>query len=365
MNKNLYLNDSEKEWLLKVKSILSKPQPPIPMPPNNEIWYTSSDGNVVTPMKREFRVGTIIPLPNEEYISIFGANLISNTYKDGKGIIKFNREVTKVGDLFYDSETVVGAGGFFGNDKLTTMILPNSVTSIGYQAFYNCTSLTSIIIPNSVTSIGEAAFNGCSGLASIVVSDGNTKYDSRNNCNAIIETSTNKLITGCKNTIIPDSVTSIGDDAFGCSGITSINIPDSVENIGRQAFYGCHDLTSVIIGNNVTDIGQTAFSGCSSLTSVTIPNSVTSIGEAAFSNCIALISINIPNSVTSIGDGAFYGCSGLTSITSLNTTPPTIGNSSTLPSHKTYTIYVPTESVKKYKGAQYWSNKASQIQAIQ
>ena len=191
MNKNLCLNNSEKEWLLKVKSILSKPQPPIPMPPSNEIWYRSIDKNIVNPNKSD----------------VFGAGIVSNVYENGVGIITFDGDVT----------------------------------SIGNQAFDHCTSLSSITIPNSVISIGGSAFNSCSGL------------------------------------------------------------------------------TSVTIGN----------------------------------------------SVTSIGSGAFNSCSGLTSITSLNTTPPTLGNSSTLPYHKTYTIYVPSESVEAYKAKQYWSNKASQIQAIQ
>jgi hypothetical protein len=121
------------------------------------------------------------------------------------------------------------------------------VTSIGGSAFWECFGLTSITIPNSVTSIGDSAFYGCTGLTSIVVENGNSKYDSRNNCNAIIETASNTLIAGCNNSIIPNSVTSIGDFAFyGCSGLTSITIPNSVTSIGNGAFWGCSGLTSIV-----------------------------------------------------------------------------------------------------------------------
>ena len=162
-----------------------------------------------------------------------------------------------------------------------------SVTSIGDYAFNGCSGLTSITIPNSVTSIEYEAFNGCSGLTSVTVDSGNTHYDSRNNCNAIIEKATNTLIAGCMNTIIPNSVTNIGRSAFrGCSGLTSVTIPNSVTSIGYCAFHGCSGLTSVTIPNSVTSIEYEAFNGCSGLTSITIPNSVTSIGESAFYGCI-------------------------------------------------------------------------------
>ena len=235
------------------------------------------------------------------------------------------------------------------SSKIKTVDIGNGVTSIGDYAFRGCSDITSITIPNSVTSIGTWAFFGCSGLTSITVESGNTVYDSRENCNAIIKTSSNELIAGCKNTAIPNSVTSIGNGAFGdCSGLTSVTIPNSVTSIGNSAFWGCIGLTSITIPNSVTSIGNGAFGDCSGLTSVTIPNSVTSIGGGAFSGCSGLTSITvesgntvydsrgncnaiiktssneliagckntaIPNSVTSIGSYAFEGCSGLTSVT--------------------------------------------------
>jgi hypothetical protein len=118
--------------------------------------------------------------------------------------------------------------------------------SIGRMAFRDCTSLTSINIPNSVTSIGECAFLCTPSLTSIIVDENNTVYDSRENCNAIIETATNTLIAGCQNTIIPNSVTSIGEWGFGyCSSLTSITIPNSVTSIGENAFGGCYSLADV------------------------------------------------------------------------------------------------------------------------
>ena len=222
------------------------------------------------------------------------------------------------------------------------------VTSIEALAFYHCTELTSIDIPNSVTEIGQEAFGRCPGLASIVVESGNPRFDSRNNCNAIIETANNVLIVGCKNTIIPNSVTEIGNLAFdACDSLTSIVIPNSVTSIGQYAFYDCSGLTSINIPNSVTSIGHGAFAWCSGLTSIVIPNSVTEIGVGVFDDCTELASIvvesgnprydsrnncnaiietannmlivgckntTIPNSVTAIGYWAFYSCSGLTSI---------------------------------------------------
>lgn len=170
-------------------------------------------------------------------------------------------------------------------------------------------------IPNSVTSISPSAFEGCSGLVTIVVDESNVIYDSRENCNAIIETASNRLVIGCSNTIIPNSITSIAYSAFsGCSGLNNITIPNSVTSIGMGAFSNCNGLTNVIIPEGITKISPFVFEGCNNLVSVTIPNSVTSIGLGAFSGCCALTSVIIPNSVTNIDGGAFAGCENLASI---------------------------------------------------
>ena len=164
--------------------------------------------------------------------------------------------------------------------------------------------MTSVNIPSSVKTIEYAAFAYCKNLANIIVDENNIIYDSRENCNAIIETATNTLIVGCKNTIIPNSVISIGNYAFyGCTSLTSLTIPNSVTNIGNSAFDGCTSLTSLTIPNSVTNIGDYAFYGCTSLTSLTIPNSVTNIGYYAFYGCTNLKTV-LNLSVLKIGKGS-------------------------------------------------------------
>lgn len=274
-------------------------------------------------------------------------------------VFKDNAEIISFDELAYFSGlTSIGNSAFSGCTSLASVTIPSSVTSIGNEAFADCISLTSIEIPNSVTSIGEwafasgltsivipnsvttigqfafaysdltsvtignsvtsiseDAFYSCSDLTEIIVASDNTKYDSRDNCNAIIETATNKLVVGCKNSKIPNTVTTIGYRAFeDCDGLTSVDIPNSVINIGYQAFQSCSGLTTIVIPNSVTTISSQAFYGCKSLTSVTIGNSVTSIGMSAFANCTSLTSVEIPNSVTEICRWAFEGCSNLRSI---------------------------------------------------
>ena len=203
-------------------------------------------------------------------------------------------------------------------------VIPGSVTTIGEMAFARCGDLTSVTIGNSVSEIGDWAFVSCSNLKSIIVDNGNPKYDSRNNCNAIIETASNTLIVGCIGTVIPGSVISIGYSAFYGSSLTSVDIPNSVTTIGKDAFFGS-GLTSVTIPNSVTTIDDSAFQSCSNLTSVDIPNSITALSNGVFAWCYRLTSVNIPNSVTTIGSWAFGECGSLTSVNIPNSVT-TIGN---------------------------------------
>ena len=215
--------------------------------------------------------------------------------------------------------------GFTGD-----LIIPNSVVTIGPSAFFTCYSFDGdLVIGNSVTTIGEYAFDDCNGMHGVLNIPGNVTtigidafrycafnginvdaanpvFDSRDNCNAIIRTSNNELVTGCVNTVIPTSVTAIGENAFcGLDALTSIDIPNSITSIGAGAFSFCFHLTG----------------------DLTIPNSVETIGAGAFFQCSGFDgTLTIGENVTFIGDYAFRQCSHFTNAVSLATVPPELGN---------------------------------------
>lgn len=324
---------------------------------------------------------------------------------DGKRLyissVVIENGVTSIGDYaFYgchsltsviipEGVTRIGEHGFYYCDKLPSIILPNSLKTIGNEAFYPCEQLTSVTFGESLVSIGEGAFSRCYmlkeiklpktlskvsessfhecySLESIVVDEGNTTYDSRENCNAIIETASDKLIMGCKKSFIPNTVKIIGWDAFyGCYDLNSIEIPASVEHVwGYTSFYrvanvicsstyeedgtfpwGARSINGYVddnivyndesktelracfadaIGkisapNQVTSIKENAFYKCDSITAVTLPTGVQSIGVSAFSMCSSLISVNIPEPVTEIPQQAFWHCANLKSVSIAST----------------------------------------------
>ena len=247
----------------------------------------------------------------------------------------------------------IGNSAFEKCSKLASLSIPYSVTNIGSNAFKGCSRLTELFIPSSATSIGNCAFVDCS-LTSISVDSNNPVYDSRNDCNAIIETATNALLVGCNNTEIPSSVTSIGDYAFyNCQALTGITIPNSVTTIGNSAFSDCYGLTNIIIPNSVTSIGDYTFASCHGLKSLTLGDYVTTIGEGAFQQCSDLSSVTLGNSVLSIGNSAFFWCSNLTSVTAKMQTPVSI-HTSVFTNRTNATLYVPYGKKSAYEAAEYW-----------
>ena len=220
-----------------------------PSAEDNKIYYTTTDGKKLFPTKTE--------------PAAFGAILVSNTYKDGQGVLVFD-----------DAITSIGAWAFCDCSSLASITIPDSVTSIGGSAFSGCSSLANITIPDSVTSIGVAAFFDCSSLASVT---------------------------------IPNGVTSIGYRAFyNCSSLTNVTIGNGVISIGEDAFYYCSSLASITIPDSVTEIGYQAFYDCSSLTSITIPDGVTSIGYLAFGGCSSLAEVYCKPTIPPTGSSYMF-----------------------------------------------------------
>ena len=255
---------------------------------------------------------------NIESITVDSNNTVYDSRDNCNAIIETNSNNLLLGcknSFIPDSVTRIGGNAFYHCSGLKNITIPNGVTSIGTSAFNGCSGLTVLTIPCSVTVINAWAFSGCSGLTSITVDAENTVFDSRDNCNAIIYTSNNRLLFGCKNSFIPNGITGIASGAFhGCSELNEISIPNSVTNIGYSAFSDCSGLTQINIPDKVSVIEIFTFAGCSSLKNIHIPDSVTTIENNAFQSCSSLSEIVIPSSVRTIEHDAFWGCTGLSEI---------------------------------------------------
>ncbi len=341
----------------------------IDKPQANMIWYTSTDGNVVTPNATD----------------VFGANIVSNTYENGKGIIIFDGDVTKIGE-----------NAFYLCENLASITLPEGITSIGTMAMDTCTNLSGIVIPNSVVTIGDHAFNDCFNLSNVVIGENVTTISAWAFSDCVALTSVT----------IPDSVSIIGEGAFGAcyglerfessnvsadgrclildgvlkafapAGLTEYSIPEGVTSIEMYTFQKLEHLTSIHFPAGLTDICKGAFEFCSGLTSISTAGTdvknihydaftdcyglvelnldgVETIQNAAFTRCYSLLSITIPESVTHIGSWAFGECDNLTSVYFESPTPPFM-DYDVFVVPKELSIYVPTESVEAYKSATYW-----------
>lgn len=271
--------------------------------------------------------------PDHQYLAVIDGVLFS---KPDKRLIYF--PPTKESYEVPEGIESIGAGAFSYSYDLISIDLPETVTSIGDYAFEECESLASIDLPESVTSIGVGAFNRCENLTVITLPEsinimGGNPFGSLSDIeiqvspnhpyleviDGVLFSKPDKRLIYCPPTKesyeVPEGIENIGAEAFSFSyDLTSIDLPDSVTSIGNNAFFSCA-LTSIDLPESVTSIGDSAFGGCGLLTSIDLPENVTSIGYQTFWECNAMTSINMSKSVTSIGDYAFFDCTSLTSIT--------------------------------------------------
>lgn len=317
---------------------------------DNEIWYLSSDGNIVKPFTSYSFVnssGDIYTYYTSSIHDKINNPIVSNVYENGKGVLIFENDVTEI-----------EKDAFNWRENLSEITLPGVVKSIGDFALQKCEDLSEIIIPDGVTSIGFCAFNECTGLAEINIPSSVTSIGEY----AFEDCVSLKEIT------IPGSVKTLGSCAFrDCSGLEKITIQEGVTSLDSAVFQDCSSLAEITIPESVTSIGNDAFYGCSSLAEIAIPDRITSIGRCTFYGCSSLSEIIIPENVTSIGFWAFGKCDGVKAMYCRPTVPPLFLSDPGYPPYLGITVsqnvkfYVPTESVEQYKSAYGWSDFASQI----
>ncbi len=340
---------------------------------NNKIFYTSSDGKIVTPNATD----------------VFGANIVSNTYENGQGVITFDGEVT-----------TIGKEAFKSCKSLTSVTIPDSVTTIGEDAFYKCSSLTSVTIGNGVSSIGHYAFHNCTKLTRVDITDLEAWCRINYVFNGGATAASNPLyyagnlyLNGelVENLVIPESITGLKEMVFlSAKCLKSVTFHNRVTSIERWAFRNCSSLESITIPESVTSIQASVFSCCDALkafygkyastdnrclimdgvlkafapaglTKYTILDRVTTIENQAFTECTKLTSVTIPDSVTSIGIQVFNRSSSLKEVYCMPTTPPSLGGSAFNSNASDRKIYVPAASLETYKAAEGWKVYADYI----
>ena len=361
--------------------------------PDNEIWYTSTDGKIVEP---DLSVGKP------------ALTLLSNTYENGKGVLVFEEDlvtipfglfsfcktlesvvfpegVIAVNNAVFEyceylvsvrfPSTVTQLGGWLFHDcfnlesvnipegvtkieeatfaqcyKLPSVSLPDGLTEIGHSAFCNCDSFDSIYIPESVVSIEEGAFVECDALKTVTIPSGVTEIAPSlfANCNSLTEV------------VIPEGVTIIGDSAFHyCKSLKSIHIPGRVSSLGERAFIGS-GLESVTVPGSVSGIGKECFAVCESLSSLVLEEGLMVIGEHAFEGCTSLGEVIIPPTVREIGTMAFIYCDGIYAVYVMPAIPPTLGEEAFV-SENEYPLFIPMDFLPDYQEAEGWKDYGNRL----
>lgn len=291
--------------------------------------------------------------------------------------------------------TSIGYCAFSGEGQLPAITLPSTLQTMDGGVFSENWALQSLTIPASVRSIGSRLTEGCTSLTSIVVDANNMVFDSRENCNAVIQTATNKLVAGCSVTVIPNTVVTIGTQAFSSlRNMTQIRIPNSVTSLEELCFQYCSGLTDLVIPSSLVDIDGSAFAGCKFNTlsvnpgnprydsrdncnaiietttnvlikgcnTTVIPDEIEVIGEGAFWSCWNLKFINLPETVDSIAHYGLIYCNRLQSITCFAVNPPHVGpqafnygTEASININPAIPVYVPGPSLAAYQAAPGWN----------
>lgn len=270
---------------------------------NNTTAPKGTSGAIIIPETINGYSVTAIGYGAFEEFSNITSVVIPSTVKEIKSLAFF-RCINLQNITLNEGLSLIGFSSFDGCSKLLSLIIPNSVQKIGSSAFSGCTSLSSVTINNAPLIIDNSAFGGCESLSTFEMGNAVTSIG-------------DGAFGGCTrlSTIsLPESVSQIGKSAFGNSGLTSINIPGSVETLNEYTFSSCKNLTSVTFGDGVKDIGDHCFYDCKKLKELSFSNSLKTIGSRCFWGCPSIEELRFPNSLESIGSSAFYNCSSLTSV---------------------------------------------------